>query len=364
MRKIGSAMAAFTLAVGPWLALLASFGSPQSGAVLAAGDTLGWTGTTTLSAPEGNAGDPSDSGPFVVNGCTCREITVDASNTVTDSTVESGDARTENFNLTYVTAGYAKRSDAEVNVDQDANAKSGDAVAGQILGIDAGVGCAHITVHARNVVTDTEVRSGDAIAKNRNFVFLDPSLSRGDVKIDVDQKANAVSGAAVAGQIIGVQGGGGPCGGVTIDATNDVKNVEVETGDAVMDNWNLITQCKTNACLREISLLLHWKGGDAVRVCSDTGCEDMAVDDFVHALRRQARGTSIDEQLSAGDTGPTPTPNPDDDGLVDGQNIFGTPTPAPTATPTPTPTPVPAEAQPDGGDRPIDPERTDIPERP
>jgi len=71
-------------------------------------------------------------GPFHVGGCTCRDITLNADNTVTNSDVETGDARVSNFNLTYVTAGYAQHGNDQIDVSQTANAQSGDAIAGQI----------------------------------------------------------------------------------------------------------------------------------------------------------------------------------------------------------------------------------------
>jgi hypothetical protein len=333
MRKIGSAFAVFTLAVGPWLALLASLGHP-SAAVLASSEGFGW-GSTPLSAPLAAGTVNTPIGPFHVGGCVCREINVNADNQVTDSSVTSGDARVSNFNLTYVTAGYAQQGNDKLDIHQNANAQSGDAIAGQILGINDVGGCAHITVHAHNLVANTDVQSGDAIADNKSFVFLDPSLQRGDVKVNVDQNATAKSGTALAGQIIGVTGGGGPCGGVSVDATNDVQNVDVQTGQAKIDNFSQITKCKTDGCFDEIMLLLQWKGGD-VQVCAASGCQTLTPHQFIKALKKQAAGTPIDQQLA------TPTPDPNDDGMIDGAGIAPTPAPRhhhPSASPTPTPTP-------------------------
>src|SRR5213082_3152912 len=132
MRKICSAAAAFTMAVGPWLALLASAGGPHGQTLLAAGDPLGWAGTSTLVAAPATPDDPGGGGRFVVGECTCRDITVNASNQVSDATVD---------------------------VHQDANAQSGDAIAGQVLGIAGGGGCTHITVNAQNVVSNSDVQS-------------------------------------------------------------------------------------------------------------------------------------------------------------------------------------------------------------
>jgi len=335
MRKAGSWFAVLTLAIGPWLALLASTFHPSL-TVLASADSFGW-GTTPLSAPLTPGTVDTPMGPFHVGGCTCREITLNADNTVTNSSVETGDARVSNFNLTYVTAGYAQNGNDQIDVNQTANAQSGDAVAGQILGVDGVGGCAHITVHAHNLVANTDVQSGNALADNKSFVFLDPSLQRGNVKVNVNQVANAKSGTALAGQIIGVTGGGGPCGGVTVDATNQVQNVDVQTGDATMHNLSQITKCGTERCFREIMLLLAWKGGP-VQVCAASGCRDLTPYQFVHALKEQAAGTPIDQQLAT----PTPSPDPNNDGVVDGRSLFPTPAPKHSkATPTPTPTDTP-----------------------
>jgi hypothetical protein len=344
MRKFGSAVGVVTLAIGPWLALLASVFHPST-AVLASADGFGW-GRTPLAAALAPGTVDTPLGPFHVGECTCRDITVEADNQVTNSSVQTGDARMENFSLTYVTAGYAQRGDNQINVSQDANARSGDAIAGQILGIDGGGGCVHITVHAHNLVADTDVRSGDALATNKSFVFLDPTIQRGDVKVNVDQQANARSGTALAGQIIGVTGGGGPCGGVTVDATNDVEHVNVETGTAKTDNFSQITKCKTDGCFREILLLLRWKGGP-VQVCASSGCRELTPHQFIQALKEQAKGTPIDTQLA------TPTPDPNNDGLVGGADIFGTPKPRkhevdPSSTP-------PATADPTGAPDPSGP---------
>ncbi len=331
MRKFGSGIGVFILAIGPWLALLASIFHPTA-AVLASSEGFGW-GSTPLSAPIAAGTVNTPSGPFHVGACVCREININADNQVTNSTVQTGDARVSNFNLTYVTAGYAQQGNDQINIHQDANAQSGDAIAGQILGVDGEGGCAHITVHAHNLVANTDVESGDAVADNKSFVFLDPSLQRGDVKVKVDQNAVARSGAAVAGQIIGVTGGGGPCGGVSVAATNDVQHVDVQTGQATEHNLSQITKCSTAGCFREIMLLLEWKGGP-VQVCASSGCQDLTPAQFVHALKAQAAGTPIDQQLAT----PTPTPDRNNDGFVDGQEVLGRPK-RPHASPTPAPGP-------------------------
>ena len=333
MRKFGSAVGVFTLAIGPWLALLASLFHPAA-AVLASSEGFGW-GSTPLSAPiePGTVNTPM--GPFHVGGCVCRDININADNQVTNSTVSTGDARMTNFSLTYVTAGYVQHGNDEVNIHQNAVAQSGAAIAGQILGVNGEGGCAHITVHAHNLVANTELDTGDAVADNKSFVLLDPSIQRGDVKVNVDQNAVAKTGAAIAGQVIGITGGGGPCGGVSVDATNDVEHVTVDTGKATEHNLSDVTKCRDNGCLQDILLLLEWKGGGPVQVCAADGCQNLTPRAFIAALKKQQAGTPIDKQLAT----PKPTPDRNDNGRIDAIDPFGTPVPRrdPHASPTPSP---------------------------
>ncbi len=270
-------------------------------------------------------------------GCTCRKIVVDAKNVVRDAEVESGDAKVINTSITYITPTYG---DNEVDIDQEAEARSGDAIAGQIIAVDGGDnGCASIHVTATNIVEDTEVTSGDAIARNVSVVLLDPSIDRGELDIDVDQEAEAESGLALAGQVLGVRGGGGPCGGVILDALNKVKNVEVETGDSVAENISEILACADAGCLREVRGVLE--GAESVDVCDETGCHPVATNRFVKMLKESFEKDSIDADEES-EEAPldehrrrrrrgSRTPEPEEVPAQTAPEV--TPTPSPTASP-------------------------------
>ncbi len=329
MRRAVVGFAIATLSCGPWLGILAALGSP---------------GTPALSAPAlyrpnllAAQVDPVSPPRRVSSGCTCRDVVVNATNVVKDADIESGDAEVRNSLLTYIAPGFK----GEVEIDQEAEAKSGDAIAGQILSVDAGEGCARVLVKARNVVEDADVESGDAVAKNRSVVLFDPDVNREDVELDIDQDADADSGVALAGQLIGVRGGGGPCGGVDIDAINDVKDVDLETGEAITDNDSEIRDCDA-ACLEQWGLLLPLV--DGVQVCGEDGCEMLSGDEFLEYLEESSE--------DGGKPTASPTPTPDED---DEEDADASPTPDPSGpsgpsglaspAPSPTPTALPASSK-------------------
>lgn len=304
MRRAALAIAVLTLGVGPWLAFPAgSFVASPSTAF--AGPAVGPAPVTrpqvVTDGPRGRV--------FSSAACTCREINVTATNIVKDADVRSGDAKVVNRSITYIGPTFR---DTEVEIDQEAEARSGDAIAGQILSIaGAGDGCSRIHVHATNIVEESDVRSGDAIAKNDSLVILDPSISRGDIDIDVDQDAEAESGAALAGQLIGIAGGGGPCGGVILDAVNRVRDVDVRSGEATMKNISKVMSCDTPACIEEVRRLL--RKVDSVRVCEADGCRAVPADEFVEQMEDDYANSG----LGAGDAEinvDRPTPERDDSG--------------------------------------------------
>jgi hypothetical protein len=238
--------------------------------------------TPALAAVDGPADPPPARQRSAPTGCTCREVVVDADNIVRNADVRSGDSEVTNSSITYISPSYG---DDEVEVDQDAEARSGHAIAGQILSVDAGEGCSRVRVRARNIVEESEVRSGDAVAKNKSVVLLDPRIKREDLEIDIDQDAEAVSGDAIAGQIIGVRGGGGPCGGVIVEALNRVRQVDVRSGDALTFNQSDIVMCTSPGCIDDLRELLS--GVDTVQLCAGDDCEDVAVADFVDMLENR-----------------------------------------------------------------------------
>jgi hypothetical protein len=216
-------------------------------------------------------------------GCSCRQVVVEASNVVEDADVRTGDAKFVNRSITYISPSFD--GDDEVDVDQEAVARSGDAVIGQILGVDAGEGCARVHVTAKNLVSNSDARTGDAIAKNKSVILLDPriGMKEGDLDIEVDQEAIAESGDAVAGQVLGVRGGGGPCGGVIVDALNEVRNVDLRSGDAITDNSSVIMPCLDIGCIDDLASMLH--AVDEVQLCAYDGCETVPVAEFVEYLK-------------------------------------------------------------------------------
>jgi hypothetical protein len=271
-RALALAIGVLTLGIGPWLALPASSQAlpPSFSSAAERGEAVkGQVLPRASAAPRLTA----------ATGCSCRDVVVEASNVVRDADVRTGDATVVNRTITYIAPSY---EDTEVEVEQEAEARSGDAVAGQILAVDGGEGCSRVHVTAKNIVEDADIRSGDATARNRSLVLIDPAIRREDLEIEVDQEAVAESGDAVAGQVIGVQGGG-PCGGVILDALNRVRNVDLRTGEATTDNRSDILTCESAGCIADIRRLL--RNVDTVDVCTDDGCAAVPKKDFIQMVR-------------------------------------------------------------------------------
>jgi hypothetical protein len=306
-RPTALALAVLTLSVGPWLGLPSEASKPEWSALA----TSGW-GRSLLgqTIPDG----PIEAVPVAApTGCTCREITVEADNVVKDAKVESGDAEVVNRSITYVAPTYGEE---DVDVDQEAVARSGDAVAGQVLSVDGGPGCSRVHVKARNVVHDADVRSGDATARNESLILLDPRLNAEELDIEVDQEAEATSGDAIAGQIIGLRGGGGPCGGAILEALNDVRNVDVRTGDAYTENLSRVLACRDAGCLDEVKLFLL--SVDDIEVCDVDECEEVSKAKFFAMLQDSVRESRRAEEAAAPEeTGATPAPHADADSVDD-----------------------------------------------
>ena len=351
-RRTALILAVLTLCVGPWSA---AFSGPAP-AKWSAFATAGW-GRSLLDRGQ-VAVDPGSAAAPRATGCTCREITVEAENIVKNADVSTGDAEVINRTITYVAPTYG---DEDVDVDQEAVARSGDAVAGQILAVDGGDGCSRVHVKATNVVRDAEVRSGDATARNESLILLDPRLNTEELEIEVEQEAEAISGDAIAGQLIGVRGGGGPCGGVILDALNDVRDVDVETGDAEIDNVSRVLACRDEGCLDEVKLFLL--SVDTVQVCDDDDCEEVSKAKFFATLKESVEENTDPDDLVDADAEPDASTEPDTDADADdaelGDDADETPHPTmgppfmrrprserrsdpATPAPSPSPTPVPA----------------------
>ncbi len=157
--------------------------------------------------------------------------------------------------------------DNSADVDQSADAASGDGVAGQVIGVTS---AGNSVVDATNTSRNVDVDSGDADATNKadvivgllgvannegaqinlcgNNIGSDPSINiaiclniassnpdnvqTGDNEADVGQRADASTGDAVGGQVIGVDSGGDSL----IRAANTSENVDADSGDADASN--------------------------------------------------------------------------------------------------------------------------------
>ncbi len=322
------------LALGPWVGLGASGAQTDA-------SSSWFEPVDAVAAP-----DALHAAPRTARGsaaCNCRTVDVTLDNVVRDAKVKTGDARVVNFNVTYVSADYGDR---DVDVDQEAEAISGDAIAGQIIAVDArGPGCVNVRVHASNHVEDAEVESGDATAINRSVVLLDPAVSQGDLDIDIEQEAEAHSGDAVAGQIIDVVGGNrvGRCGGgVDLTAVNEVLDTDVETGRAIVRNTSQIIRCAVAGCEAELRALLG--GGAQLEVCSGSGCREADAKELSSTLTEEAARpdpegeTKSDTKVAAACSTPTPTPN---------ASSYSVERPRSEPSPAPTPTPASASAPPE-----------------
>jgi hypothetical protein len=269
------------LILGPWLGWSpARSAEPDTGIVF-----------SQLEAPPETDRDPAAEAAAPARarsgGCNCRTVNVKMRNLVRNARVRTGDAKVVNFNITYVSANYGDR---DVEVEQEALAVSGDAVAGQLIDVDArGPGCVNVQVHATNRVEDSTVRSGDATAINQSIVLLDPGVSAGDLEVDVEQEATAVSGDAIAGQVMGLVSGGGSrgCRGrVDLRAVNEVLDTKVLTGDATFLNKSEVRTCAARGCADELHRLLG--RNTELEVCTGTRCRGIDAEDLGAVLNEEA----------------------------------------------------------------------------
>jgi hypothetical protein len=321
-----------SLLLGPWLA----FAPPRS---ISASAPLNWLGTFEAALVAKHSRAPQRPlGQRLASGCGCRSVDVNLNNFVSDAKVKTGDAEVVNFNVTYVSASYG---DTDVDVDQEAEAISGDAVAGQLIGVDArGPGCVNVRVQARNHVEDSTVQSGDATAINRSIVLVDPAVRRGDLEIEVEQEATAQSGDAITGQVIGITNAGSGrkgCGGVDLDAINEVLDTKVTTGTAAFYNVSDVRTCASAGCAAELLALLG--AGAEIEVCSGSHCRDVDADELPEVLAQAGTQPDPDDDVDGDEDPPetcAPAPSP---APVGGTELRAEPSPQPSADPAPTPPP-------------------------
>jgi hypothetical protein len=145
------------------------------------------------------------------------EIT--GSNQVEDSDTTTGDANSQN-NAAVLNGQFggpnAQNGDNEAELGQNADARSGDGVNGQVIGaVDgsgsgagAGFGSGGASVNASNSCEDCDSETGDANTQNNaavaNGQFGGPNAQEGDNETEVEQDADSQSGDANNGQVIGV----------------------------------------------------------------------------------------------------------------------------------------------------------------
>lgn len=321
------------LAIGPWIGI----GKPAAGPVLGSPAAAARFAPFVIDADRQAV--PVRSGRTV---CNCRTVDVNLTNEVDNAKIKTGDAKVENLNITYVSATYGDR---EVDVDQEAEAISGDAVAGQLVGVDArGPGCVNVRVHATNRVTDSTLKTGDATAINRSVILLDPGVNRGDLEIDVSQEAVARSGDAIAGQMLGVIGGNrvGACGGnVDLTAVNEVRDTKIETGAASFLNDIDIRTCAKVGCAAELAMLT---GEAELELCSGRRCRGVDREELAAALVETSERTDDVEE--------TDVRRPDPSLTASGDAC---------ASPEPSPIPSPSPSSEDPESRGSDPEMTPAP---
>ena len=123
LRALALTIGALTLGIGPWLGLPAA-SSPLLPASFGAPVPL------VGEAPAEGQAEQLPPPLSAATGCTCREVVVDASNVVKDADIRTGDAKVINRTITYIAPSY---EDTDVEVEQEAEAITGDAIAGQML---------------------------------------------------------------------------------------------------------------------------------------------------------------------------------------------------------------------------------------
>src|SRR5687767_11264531 len=110
MRRLALVVGVAGLAIGPWVG---SASAPGMVLPLAA-YTSPMFGTPVNAAVDGPPDPQTRRFGARPSGCTCREVVVNAENTVRNATVETGDAEVSNRSITYIAPSF---SDNEVEVD-------------------------------------------------------------------------------------------------------------------------------------------------------------------------------------------------------------------------------------------------------
>lgn len=193
------------------------------------------------------------------------ETTVTTSNSSDDTDTTSGDSTASNSaaaqvghngggetevdaeDVTSQSATNVQEGDNDVDASQSARSESGASVGGQVIGA---VTSGALTVDATNSSTDVDAESGDADATNgfAAFVGLDnasdttiaadvtnglaTNVQEGDNAADVAQQTFAVTGDAVAGQVLGAT----TAGPTDIVLANTSDDADATSGDSTEDS--------------------------------------------------------------------------------------------------------------------------------
>jgi hypothetical protein len=213
-------------------------------------------------------------------------------------------------------AGNSQEGDNEYELSQSADASTGDAVGGQVIGVTSR---GPVEIAATNVSEDVDLFTGDAEAANEADVFtgllavagdeaaqvnlcgdneifdLDICINfdatevtndqEGDKEADVSQRADATTGDAVGGQVIGVTS----TDDAAVDATNRSEDVDADAGEATASN----VQDGDNASESTSS-----HSGDAMvgQMVWVTGRERGSADLVLSSTSENARATSGDDE--------------------------------------------------------------------
>ena len=190
------------------------------------------------------------------------DTSITASNESEDSEVESGDVEATNSSSGFAghqgggsnqvgaqdiesdQATNVQEGDNDVDGEQNATARSGDGVGGQVLG---GVSSGELSVDATNRTSDVDVETGDATAENSFAAFVGlhagsdtvvdaadifsgsaANVQEGDNEADVSQDSLAETGDAVGGQVFGAVSSGAS----DVVLANTSEDSDATSGDA------------------------------------------------------------------------------------------------------------------------------------
>jgi hypothetical protein len=249
------------------LALAASFGSVARADIDNASATNVQEGDNDSETNQSGTASSGDAVAGQVAGVVSSgDASVDATNHSEDVDITTGDAFGANSASSFVglTAGSdtavvadiingaatnVQEGDNASEITQAAEASSGDGVGGSVIGVVTSAG-GSADVVAANTSEDVDLETGDAQADNdaAAFVGLNASgtvlsaadivnasatnVQEGDNDFSADQSAEAASGDAVGGQVLGVVS----AGDASVDATNSSTDVSAESGEAFAAN--------------------------------------------------------------------------------------------------------------------------------